>query len=54
MEIVKLKSEKDNLELEVCISTPKGKPKGIVQISHGMTEHKERYYSFMKYLNSKG
>ena len=54
MEIVKLKSEKDNLELEVCVSTPKGKPKGIVQISHGMTEHKERYYPFMKYLNSKG
>ena len=28
--------------------------KGIVQISHGMAEHKERYFPFMEYLVSKG
>lgn len=30
------------------------KAKGIVQIVHGLKEHKRRYYSFAEYLNSKG
>lgn len=54
MEIIKIKSEKDGLELELTIIEPKGKPKAIVQISHGMSEHKERYYHFMNYLASYG
>lgn len=29
-------------------------PKGLVQIIHGSVEHKERYYSFSRYLNEKG
>ena len=29
-------------------------PKGIVQFSHGMAEHKERYFDFMQYLNERG
>lgn len=33
---------------------PKGPVKGIVQIAHGMQEHKERYVDFMSYLASEG
>lgn len=54
MILSKIKSEKDNLELEMCIIEPKGTPKGIIQISHGMSEHKERYYDFMNYLAENG
>ena len=54
MKIESIISEKDNLKLEVAISEPKEKPKGIIQISHGMSEHKERYYEFMKYLSENG
>lgn len=54
MEIESIVSEKDNLKLELAILEPKVKPKGIIQISHGMSEHKERYYEFMKYLSENG
>lgn len=54
MQIENIISEKDCLQLEVAILGPKEKPKGIVQISHGMSEHKERYYEFMKYLSENG
>lgn len=54
MEKIKIKSEKDGLELELTIIEPKGKPKAVVQISHGMSEHKERYYDFMNYLAGHG
>lgn len=47
-------SRQDGLKLDVCIMEPKGTPKGIVQISHGMAEHKSRYYSFMEFLTQKG
>ena len=30
------------------------KTKGIIQISHGMAEHHERYEDFIDYLTSKG
>lgn len=54
MEIVKLNSNFDNLELELAITKPKKEVIGIIQISHGMSEHKERYYDFMKFLSNKG
>ncbi|MFR7544806.1 MAG: alpha/beta fold hydrolase [Clostridia bacterium] len=54
MQIENIISEKDCLQLEVAILEPKEKTKGIVQISHGMSEHKERYYEFMKYLSENG
>lgn len=50
----KIKSDQDGLELEMSIIKPEGEVKGIVQISHGMAEHKERYYPFMEYLASNG
>ena len=53
-EETKLKSKQDGLELQVAVIKPEGKIKGIIQISHGMAEHKERYYEFMEYLASYG
>lgn len=50
----KIKSNQDGLELEISIIKPEGESKGIVQISHGMAEHKERYYPFMEYLVQQG
>lgn len=49
-----VKSKKDNLKLSIAYFEPTKKPVGVVQILHGMEEHKERYYDFMKYLNKFG
>lgn len=49
MKIETIISDRDQLKLEVAILECET-PKGIVQISHGMSEHKERYYPFMEYL----
>lgn len=54
IEEIKIKSNQDGLELKVTIIKPEGEIKGVVQISHGMAEHKERYYDFMKYLAMQG
>lgn len=54
LEKVKIKSNQDELELDVSFLKPEGEIKGIIQISHGMSEHKERYYLFMEYLASRG
>lgn len=51
---IKIKSKCDNLELDVTIFTPETEIKGIFQISHGMAEHKERYFEFMKFLTNAG
>ena len=47
-------SDIDGLTIHGMIIKPEGIPKGIVQIVHGMCEHKERYYDFMEYLASSG
>lgn len=54
MKKLEIKSDFDGLDLSVLLMTPKGKAKGIVQISHGMAEHKERYIPFIEFLNDKG
>lgn len=51
---IKLNSKFDNLNLGVTIVTPESEPKGIVQISHGMSEHRKRYLGFMKFLAQNG
>lgn len=43
----------DQLPLDVLIVSP-SHPKGIVQFSHGMCEHKERYFDFIHFLNNHG
>ena len=49
-------SGSDGLPLSVLRIEPDNSAniKGVVQLVHGMTEHKERYISFMKYLAQKG
>lgn len=49
-EKIKLTSEVDKLELDCIMIIPEGEIKGIVQLVHGMNEHKERYIDFMEYL----
>lgn len=44
----------DDLPLGVALVLPKDEVKAVVQFSHGMAEHKERYFDFMKYLASFG
>ena len=50
----RIEASSDGLMLAMLISEPVGEPKGIVQIVHGMCEHKERYIPFMEYLAEKG
>lgn len=54
MENIKIKSKADGLVLDVLMIAPKGDIKGIVQISHGMEEHKGRYVPFMQFLAENG
>lgn len=49
----KIHSQFDQLPIDVIITSP-SHPIGIVQISHGMCEHKERYLDFMYFLNQHG
>lgn len=45
------RSEADGLEISVLCICPEEKPyRAIVQLVHGMCEHKERYIPFMEYL----
>ena len=48
-----LESEADGLRLEVAAAAPSS-PKAIVQLVHGMCEHKEMYYPLIGYLVSRG
>ncbi|MCQ2491297.1 MAG: alpha/beta hydrolase [Ruminococcus sp.] len=48
------KSEFDGLSVSAFIAKPQGNINGIVQLVHGMNEHKERYFEFMDYLASEG
>ncbi|MBR4627842.1 MAG: alpha/beta hydrolase [Ruminococcus sp.] len=47
-------SEHDGLVISAVIALPSGEPNGVVQLVHGMNEHKERYYPFMDYLAEEG
>ncbi len=51
-----LTSRQDGLPLDVLLTLPDdpGTLSGIVQISHGMCEHKERYLPFMEFLAARG
>lgn len=54
MKTFTLPASADGLELSVMLSTPEGEAAGIVQLVHGMCEHKERYIPFMEFLSSQG
>lgn len=47
-------SNQDGLDLSALQVMPEGEVKGIVQISHGMAENKERYLEFMEFLAQNG
>lgn len=53
-EKIKINSKVDNLEIECLLVVPDEEIKGIIQIAHGMNEHKERYLDFMGFLAQKG
>lgn len=53
-ELLTLSSQCDSLPISVAIFEPETEIKGIVQLAHGMAEHKERYFAFMEFLASKG
>ena len=46
-------SSADNYSLSLALFFA-DKPKGVVQIIHGMQEHKERYYPFAEFLANNG
>ncbi len=47
-------SDYDELVVSAVLAVPSGDINGIVQVIHGMNEHKERYYPFMDYLAEQG
>lgn len=49
-----LQSDVDGHRLHVLLLAPETEPKAVVQICHGMSEHKERYLGFMEYLSGCG
>ena len=53
-EFFTLKSDFDALELKLMLVRPEGAPRALVQLAHGMCEHKERYAPFMEFLAERG
>ena len=53
-ENITLNSAYDGLPLSVMLVRPEGEPRGLVQLAHGMCEHKERYQAFMEFLAERG
>lgn len=49
-----IKSKCDGLDLSLIEVVPQKEIKAILQISHGMAEHKERYLEFMNFLANEG
>ena len=49
-----LLSPVDGLSLSILYNEPETAPRGIVQIAHGMCEHKERYIPLMEFLAANG
>ena len=49
-----LDASSDNIRMSLAVCEPEESPKAVIQIVHGMSEHKERYTPFMEFLCSKG
>ena len=49
-----LKSATDGVPLSVLTALPEGESVALVQLVHGMAEHKERYLPFMEFLAGHG
>ena len=50
----KLRSEQDGLDLALMAVYPDKEVRALVQLAHGMCEHKKRYHKFMEYLAGQG
>lgn len=48
-----IESRSDGLQLGILLSEAES-PKGVIQLCHGMAEHKERYIPFMEFLSENG
>lgn len=53
MQLFSFMSEFDGLNI-ACARCDADAPRGVLVIVHGMSEHKERYYSFMEFLAANG
>ena len=53
-EFFTLTSDQDGLSISVMQVAPEGEIRALVQLAHGMSEHKERYLPFMQYLAERG
>ena len=51
---ITLVSDYDGLKMKGIVYEPENTPKGIVQLVHGMCEHKNRYEPFMEFLVQNG
>lgn len=49
-----IKSDFDDLTLSGAYCKPEAGASCVLQIAHGMAEHKERYFPFMEYLAARG
>lgn len=47
-------SVQDQLVIHGIAALPQGEYKGVIQLVHGMAEHKERYLDFMRFLADAG
>lgn len=52
--LLTIESRADGLPLSVLLALPEGEPRALVQFSHGMAEHKERYLPLMERLANAG
>ena len=52
--VFRMISQADGLPIEAVMTKPEGKEKAVLQLAHGMSEHKERYLPFMNYLSEHG
>jgi len=53
-EFFTLESKADGLALSMMLVRPDGEIRALVQLAHGMCEHKGRYEAFMRYLAEQG
>lgn len=53
-EKINITSEYDGLKLEEILISPESEIKAVIQLVHGMNEHKERYIDFMRFLAQNG
>lgn len=54
MKTFTLPAASDAITLELAVTRPASEPKAILQMVHGMAEHKERYIPMMEYLSERG